>query len=105
MRTNTLWLILVSLAVLNRLSPGTQRPQPESRNPGFGRRSIPLNFSGERAVNTTTQTPGPAWWLGVDAHLLANYGVNHERLAAVRATYDPDNFFHINQNIALANGS
>ena len=32
----------------------------------------------------------------------ANYGANYERLASVKASYDPDNLFHINQNIAPA---
>ena len=29
----------------------------------------------------------------------ATYGSNYERLSAIKAKYDPDNFFHVNQNI------
>lgn len=32
----------------------------------------------------------------------ATYGDNHDRLRAVKAQYDPDNFFHVNQNIEPA---
>ncbi|MCA1760506.1 MAG: BBE domain-containing protein [Bacteroidales bacterium] len=29
----------------------------------------------------------------------ASYGSNYERLARIKKEYDPDNFFHVNQNI------
>jgi hypothetical protein len=34
--------------------------------------------------------------------VVAAYGDNYGRLAAVKAKYDPDNFFRANQNVAPA---
>jgi hypothetical protein len=38
---------------------------------------------------------------GVD-RIQATYGDNFEKLRNIKAKYDPDNFFHINQNIKPA---
>jgi FAD/FMN-containing dehydrogenase len=77
------------------------------------------------ATFASTATPSPACWprnyyaaihphsgsaggyinfmSGDDHHRAAdNYGANYERLSAVKAVYDPDNLFHVNQNIAPA---
>lgn len=37
-----------------------------------------------------------------DERVRATYRGNYERLAGIKATYDPDNVFHVNQNIAPA---
>ena len=34
-----------------------------------------------------------------DAAVRSSYGANHERLARIKAVYDPENRFRLNQNI------
>jgi FAD/FMN-containing dehydrogenase len=34
-----------------------------------------------------------------DDRIRSTYGANYERLAKVKSEYDPDNLFHVNQNI------
>jgi hypothetical protein len=55
----------------------------------FGKGSTYLNFTGIADEDTT---------VGVDDA----FGPNVERLAEVKAKYDPENFFRLNNNIAPA---
>jgi FAD/FMN-containing dehydrogenase len=56
------------------------------------------------ALRPYTETGGYVNFMAADDEdrVRANYGSNYRRLAAVKATYDPDNRFHLNQNIAPA---
>ena len=53
---------------------------------GFGASDTYVNYLGEEGA----------------AAVRASYGPNYERLAQLKKKYDPDNFFHFNQNIAPA---
>jgi FAD/FMN-containing dehydrogenase len=37
-----------------------------------------------------------------ESRVMAAYGANYERLAALKKKYDPTNFFRLNQNIKPA---
>jgi FAD/FMN-containing dehydrogenase len=49
----------------------------------FGSPGVYVNFLGDEG----------------EERIRASYGVNYERLVALKDRYDPTNFFHLNQNI------
>jgi FAD/FMN-containing dehydrogenase len=48
--------------------------------------------TGGTYVNMLTEEEG-------DERIRAAYGANYDRLAAVKAQWDPDNVFHVNKNV------
>jgi FAD/FMN-containing dehydrogenase len=62
----------------------------------YWRRVHPFNLDGGY-VNFMMDDEG-------EARTRATYGANYERLAAVKAIYDPTNLFRVNQNIEPAHG-
>jgi FAD/FMN-containing dehydrogenase len=63
--------------------------------------------STRRAVSHASAGGGYVNFMGPDEgadRVRAAYGGNYERLAQVKAAYDPGNFFHLNHNIVPAGG-
>jgi FAD/FMN-containing dehydrogenase len=56
------------------------------------------------ALHQYSEAGGYVNFMDADDHsrVADNYQSNYARLAEVKASYDPDNLFHVNQNIAPA---
>jgi Berberine and berberine like len=85
---------------MERHDQGLDRDGAGSRheaNPGeWGLLRLDSSLLGERRGDINFMS-------GDDDHqVAANCGANYERPSAVKAAYDPDNLFHVNQNIAPA---
>ena len=74
-----------------------ERPADDERNIAYTRSFWDCAAGSDR--KTYFNFPG---LFDCAAAVQASYGSNHERLARVKATYDPDNRFRLNQNIRPA---
>ncbi|GAB3282348.1 FAD-binding oxidoreductase [Sinomonas notoginsengisoli] len=73
-------------------------------NPADNEANIAWVRSYWRALHEFTEPAGYINFQDADdqGRIEVNYAANYARLASVKTTYDPDNFFHINQNIKPA---
>ena len=91
--------------------PGWSRPSPAilvalghdlaGSRPGTLRTHGGADDHGRERPSVDGNAAWPACWPR-NYYAADNYGANYERLSAVKAAYDPDNLFHVNQNIAPA---
>ena len=62
-----------------------------------------LAAMGAAVVEKREAAPGPSFTSREsEEHVKVSYRDNYERLAAIKGTDDPTNFFHVNQNIKPA---
>ena len=54
----------------------------------------------DRAACRRRPATSTSWPATTRSRIKENYGVNYDRLVEVKRAWDPDNLFHLNQNIA-----
>jgi FAD/FMN-containing dehydrogenase len=80
---------------LDLARPHRRRDQPVAYTRAFWDAAAPFS-------NGKTYFNFPGLLEEGDAAVRASYGANHARLARIKAAYDPENIFHLNQNIRPA---
>jgi FAD/FMN-containing dehydrogenase len=81
--------------VLN-ITAAWEKPRDDAANIEWARaawREMRRFSTGGTYVNFLTEEEG-------DERIRAAYGKHHARLATLKSTWDPDNLFHVNKNIA-----
>ena len=80
---------------LVNITASWEKPADDAANIDWARaawRDLRRFSTGGTYVNMLTDEEG-------DERIRAAYGANYERLAAIKAAWDPDNVFHVNKNV------
>jgi len=80
---------------LVNITASWEKPADDAANIEWARaawRDLRRFSTGGTYVNMLTEEEG-------DERIRAAYGANYERLAAIKAAWDPDNVFHVNKNV------